>query len=214
MQTFGGVGSGSGMPSEVSFFYMGMIYLFPASFMVMTLGNLIIGEEGQAIWRIYASPISPKNLVKSKYFFTILFGLIILIATGILGTIIYQPSVTMIIVAFLEAFFLIIALAAISVNIGFRGADFTEVPRPRMVRQYWALINLVVCFLVAIGILAPLVPSVLSTIVGDIIPGFSFPSLNPFVATAISGVISFVIASIFYKITLDSAKDFLRKAEV
>ena len=90
------------MPSEVSLFYVGMIYLFPAALMVMTLGNLIIGEEGQAIWRIYASPISAKNLVKSKYFFTVLFGLIILAATGTLGSIIYMPSLTLIIVAFLE----------------------------------------------------------------------------------------------------------------
>ncbi len=212
MQSFGG--TGGSMPSEVSVFYMGMIYLFPASLMVMTLGNLIIGEEGQAIWRIYASPISPKNLVKSKYFFTVLFGLIILAATGTLGTIIYQPTITMIIVAFLEAFFLIIALASISVNIGFRGADFTEIPRPRMVRQYWALINLVVCFLVGLAIIAPLVPTVLTSVVGGIMPGISLPSLDPFVATAISGVIAVVITVLFYKFTLDSAKDFLRKAEV
>jgi hypothetical protein len=208
------IGMGSDMPSEATLIYLGMIYLFPASLMVMTLGNLIIGEEGQAIWRIYASPISAKNLVKSKYFFTVCFGLIILIVTGILGTVIYQPSTTKIIVAFLEAVFLILALGAISVNIGFRGADFTEVPRPRMVRQYWALINMAVCAIVGFVILVPLVPTVLSSMVGDILPGFAFPSLNPFVATAISGVIAIVIAAVFYKITLGSAKDFLRKAEV
>ncbi|XHH09455.1 MAG: hypothetical protein ACFCUE_02175 [Candidatus Bathyarchaeia archaeon] len=210
MQSFGG--TSAGVPSEVSLFYVGMIYLFPASLMVMTLGNLIIGEEGQSIWRIYASPISAKNLVKSKYFFTILFGLIILAATGTLGTIIYMPSSTLIIVAFLEAFFLIIALGAISVNIGFRGADFTEIPRPHMVRQYWALINLAVCFLVGLAILSPLAPNVLSSVIGGF--GFTFPSLDPFVSTAISGIIAIVIAVLFYKFTLDSAKDFLRKAEV
>jgi ElaB/YqjD/DUF883 family membrane-anchored ribosome-binding protein len=210
MNSFGA--ASSNVPSEVSLLYVGMIYLFPAALMVMTLGNLIIGEEGQAVWRIYASPISAKNLVKSKYFFTVLFGLIILAATGALGTIIYMPSLTLIVIAFLEAFFLIIALGAISVNIGFRGADFTEIPRPRMVRQYWALINLAVCFLVGLAILAPLVPSVLSSITAGF--GLTLPTLNPFVAVAISGVIAVVIAVLFYKFTLDSAKEFLRKAEV
>jgi uncharacterized membrane protein len=83
-----------------------------------------------------------------------------------------------------------------------------------MVRQYWALINMAVCAIVGFVILVPLVPTVLSSMVGDILPGFAFPSLNPFVATAISGVIAIVIAAVFYKITLGSAKDFLRKAEV
>ena len=206
--------TGSGMPSEVNFFYLGMTFLFPSALMVMTLGSMLIGEEGQAIWRIYASPISAKNLVKSKYFFLILFGIITLLATGIIGTIIYQPSPTKTVIAFLEAFFLIISLGALSLNIGFRGADFTEIPRPRMVRQYWALINMAAGALVALAIIAPLVPNVLAYIIGDVLSGFIIPSLPPYVATAISGIIAVVIAAVFYKVTLDSAKDFLRKAEV
>jgi hypothetical protein len=182
--------------------------------MVMSLGNLIIGEEGHAIWRIYASPISAKNLVKSKYFLIMLFGFIILAATGTVGTIIYHPSTTTVIVAFAEAIFLIFALGAISLNIGFRGADFTEIPRPRMVRQSWALISLAVCTLAGLGILAPIAPTVISSFISTVMPGFQIPSLDITVATVLSGVIATVIATVFYKITLDSAKDFLRKAEV
>ena len=213
MQSIGVTGNG-GVPSEVSLFYLGMTFLFPSAFMVMSFGNLIIGEEGQAIWRIYASPISAKNLVKSKYFFITLFGFIILAITGTLGTIIYHPSTTTVIVAFAEAIFLIFALGAISLNIGFRGADFTEIPRPRMVRQSWALISLAVCFLAGLGILAPIAPSVISSFIAGIMPGFQIPSLDITVATILSGIIATVIAAIFYKITLDSAKEFLKKAEV
>jgi hypothetical protein len=212
MQSIGA--TGSAMPSEISTFYLGMTYLFPGAFMVMSLGNLIIGEEGQAIWRIYASPISAKNLVKSKYFFIILFGIIILLVTGTLGTLIYHPSIRTTIVAFCEAVFLILALGAISLNIGFRGADFTEIPRPRMVRQSWALISLAACALAGLGIIAPLAPSVISSFVSSIMPGFQLPSLDLYVATIISGIIAIIIAVIFYRVTLDSAKDFLKKAEV
>jgi hypothetical protein len=213
MQSLNMTGNSS-IPSQVSFFYLAMTYLFPAALMVMTLGSLLIGEEGQAIWRIYASPISAKNLVKSKYFFLVLFGVAILLATGTIGSIIYHPSVTMMVVAFLEAFFLIIALGAISLNIGFRGADFTEIPRPRMVRQYWALINMGVCALVGLVILAPLVPNAFAIILDGVSIGFNIPSLPPYIATTISGVIAAIFAVVFYKITLDSAKAFLRKAEV
>ncbi len=206
--------TGEGVPTEISIFYLGMTFLFPSAFMVMSLGNLIIGEEGQAIWRIYASPISAKNLVKSKYFFITLFGFIILAITGTLGTIIYHPSITTVIVAFAEAIFLIFALGAISLNIGFKGADFTEIPRPRMVRQSWALISLAACFFAGLGIIAPIAPSVISSFIAGIMPGFQIPSLDITVATILSGIIATVIAAIFYKITLDSAKEFLKKAEV
>jgi hypothetical protein len=213
MQSIGITGNG-GVPSEISLFYLGMTFLFPSAFMVMSLGNLIIGEEGQAIWRIYASPVSAKNLVKSKYFFITLFGFIILAITGTLGSVIYQPSITTIIVAFAEAIFLIFALGAISLNIGFKGADFTEIPRPRMVRQSWALISLAACAIAGLGILAPIAPSVISSFIAGVMPGFQIPSLDITVATILSGIIATVIAVIFYKITLDSAKEFLRKAEV
>ena len=49
----------------------------------LLLGQVLIGEEGQVMWRIYASPISAKNLVKSKFFLTIIFSVIILLITGV-----------------------------------------------------------------------------------------------------------------------------------
>lgn len=213
MQSLGMAGGGQ-IPSEATLFYMGMIYLFPPAFMVMSLANLIIGEEGQSIWRIYASPISAKNLVKSKFFFAVLFGVIILLITGTIGTIIYQPSLKAIIVAYLEAFFITLALGSISLNIGFKGADFTEVPRPRMVRQSWALINLAACAIAALAVIAPLIPTVLSTFLASIMPGFQIPSIDAYYAVILSGIIAVAISAIFYRITLDTATDFLRKAEI
>ncbi|MDR2700130.1 MAG: hypothetical protein LBC12_04900 [Nitrososphaerota archaeon] len=213
MQSFGA--TNAELPFFENLFFFGMIFIIPASFMVYMLGSFIIGEEGQAIWRIYASPISAKNLVKSKYFFTVLFGLIILAITGTIGTIVYKPAPTTIVIAFLEGLFLIVALGAISVNIGFRGADFVETPKPRMIRQSWMLISLVSCFLTALVILAPLVLYIVLPIISLLlgIPEASL-SLNPLIATAISGIIATVIAILFYKFTLNTAKDFLRKAEV
>ena len=199
-------------PEELLIFFA-MIFFFPASFMAYMLGSLIIGEEGQAIWRIYASPISAKNLVKSKYFFTIIFCLIMLAITGIIGTIIYKPTLTMISIAILNGLFLTFALSAVSLNIGFRGADFIEVPKPRMIRQSWMLINTVACLLTALAIFAPIMLSVFSILLSEF-GIIGFPSVNPLIATAVSGIIASVITCLFYKFNLDTAKEFLQKAEV
>jgi hypothetical protein len=189
---------------------VGMAYLFPASFMVFFIGSFMIGQEGPAIWRIYASPISAKGLVKSKYCFAIFFGLIMLAITAVVGMILYNVSTTMMIVGVLEALFLLIAVSAVSLYFGFIGADFTEVPRPRMMRQSWMLLCMVVCAVIGLVIIAPLIPTVISAM-----GIFDFNlSLNTYVAVAISGIIASIIAVVFHKLTLTYAKDFLRKAEI
>jgi hypothetical protein len=206
--------SNSGAPPEISLMFMAMIFLVPASIMAMSIGNMLIGEEGQAIWRIYASPISPKNLVKSKLFFLTILSILILIVTGIMGTAIYQPSLRVIISAFLEGLFLVLALGPISLSIGFKGADFTVSRRARMIRQEWAFISLAVCFVAGLAVLAPLAPYALGYVLSGFISIGTVTDLNLAISILISGVIACVIAAVFYKININSAKELIRKAEV
>jgi hypothetical protein len=107
----------------------------------MTLGTYMIGEEGQAVWRIKASPISAKNLVKSKFATIIVFSLLILLITGLLGAVLLQLTLNMVLVGFLEGIFLTFTFGSVSLYLGFKGADFTETPRPKIIRQSWAMIN-------------------------------------------------------------------------
>jgi hypothetical protein len=203
----------NGAPAEVDFIFEAMIFLFPPSIMAMIVGNILVGEEGQAVWRIYASPVSAKNLVKSKLFFLMFFSLIILVIGIIVGAIIFQPSLKLLTVAAVEAVFLIPAVGTISLAIGFKGADFTETRRKRMIRQEWSLISLIVCTLAGGGVLAPLAPYIISMFAPSFL-GISASILNLAISIIISGIISIVITAIFYRINLNSAADLLRKAEM
>jgi hypothetical protein len=208
------LGQSEAMPASLSTIYRVMTFLFPASIMTMSLGNFMIGEEGQSVWRIYASPISAKNLVKSKYLFIVFFSLIVLVVTGILGFVIYQPSLRYTIVACLEAAFLVFALGAISLSNGISGADFTETPRPRMIRVAWSFINLGACLTAGVAILAPFFPYALSSMSGIAPALLGGAFLDPFLALGISAVIAIVLAAIFYRIALKNAGELLRKAEI
>ncbi len=203
------------VPSQIAVFFVALTFLFPASIMAMSLGTLIIGEEGQAFWRIYSAPISAENLVKSKYFFVLLFSFIILAITGIFGFVTYHPSLRVTIVAIFEAVFLVFVLGAISLVNGIGGADFTEVPRARMVRQTVSLLNLIACLIAGIVILAPFLPYVLSSITSTFIPGLAGGALlDPYQAVVISAVIAAILAAVFYRVALKNAKELLRKAEI
>lgn len=185
-------------------------FLFPAFILAMSLGNFMVGEEGQSVWRIYASPLSAKNLVKSKYFFIILFSLLVLTITGVVGALLYQPSLRATIIAFLEPIFLIFSIGAISLSNGIKGADFTETPRPRMIRSKWAILNLLTCSLVLLAVLTPFVPYAISMVMPSMFNAF----LDPYLATALSGVIAAVITAVFYRVSLNNAEELLSKAEV
>lgn len=184
--------------------------IVPTSIMVIIMGGLMIGEEGQAVWRIYASPISPKSLVKAKYFFILIFSLLVMTITGMVGFVLYNPSPEILGVMVVESIFMAFALGALSLSNGIRGAEFTEAPRPRMIRTKWGLINMLACFSAGIVIMAPFLPYVISFLVPELIS----PFIGLFQATAISAVITAVLSVLFYRLTIKTATEFLMKAEV
>jgi hypothetical protein len=203
------------VPVQVFVYLAAVTFLLPASVMAMSLGSFMIGEEGQAVWRIYASPISAKTLVKSKYFFIIFFSVIVLAITGVFGFIVYHPSLRATIVAYCEAVFLIFALGAISLSNGIRGADFTETPRARMIHLSRSMINLGTCLLAGIAILAPFFPYALSSMLSEITPGLTVEVLlDPLLAVVVSAIIAIIFTVIFYRIALKNASELLAKAEI
>jgi hypothetical protein len=212
-QTFG---SASAPPEfQVSAYLTAYVFLFPAAIMAMTLGNFMVGEEGQAVWRIYSSPISARSLVKSKYVFIVLFSLIVLAITGTIGSIIYHPTLRAAIIASLVGVFIVFALGAISLSNGIRGADFTETPRARMIRQRIVYLNLAACTLGGMAILAPFFPYAATSILSAFVPNlFGGIFIDPFLALAVSAVITAVIAVIFYRIAINNARELLMKAEI
>jgi hypothetical protein len=200
----------SSTPSQFPSFMFVFTSLFPAALMAMSLGNFMTGEEGQNIWRLYSSPISAKNFVKSKYAFIVFFALLVLPITGVIGFLIYQPSLQIALTMAIESVFLVFTLGALSVANGIKGADFSEAPRPRMIRTEWAFINMLTCLAAGVAVLAPLVPYVLSTFVGIQLGLFT----ELYQAAIISGAIAVALTVIFYLMAVGNAKNLLSKAEV
>jgi hypothetical protein len=198
--------TGGGIPGQITLLWVGLTFLLPGSVMAMSLGSLIIGEEGQAVWRIYAAPFSAKSLVKSKYFFIVLFAFVVLAITGIFGALLYRMSFQAVVVATFEAIFLMFAISAVSLSNGIKGADFNELPRPRMIRVGWSFINLFACLLSGVAILAPLLPYVLS----GLIPGIG--PLDPLISLVVSGVVAAVVTLVFYRLCIGNAEELLSKA--
>ena len=198
------------VPPEASQFLFALVFLMPACVMAISIGSFMIGEEGQAVWRIFSSPISAKSLVKSKYSFTVFFSVLILTITGTFGYLAFHPSLKALFIASSESLFLVFTLGSISLSNGIRGADFTEVPRPRMIRFTSSLLNLILCFLAVIAVMSPLLPYALSLF----IPGLGGPFIDPYLAVTVSAIIAATLTLVFYRLALNNARELLRKAEI
>jgi hypothetical protein len=195
-------------PFAISWFWMAYTALLPTTVMAMSLGSFMTGEEGQSVWRIYMSPISPSNYVKSKYAFLMFFSLIILPITTTVGFFVFPSSPRTTLVLVLESVFLAFAVGALSLGNGIKGADFIEIPRPRMIRWEWSLISFATCAAASLVILLPLLPYLISKFIGGA------PFIGLYEGTAISGVLAVVLTVLFYKIAIGNAKELLEKAEV
>jgi hypothetical protein len=203
----GGPASEASIPST---FWFAFTSILPVSLMAMSLGNFLTGEEGQNIWQIYAAPISAKNFARSKYAFLLFFALIVLPITGTIGYVIYRPTFTTVVTMVTESVFIALAAGALSLANGIKGADFSEIPRPRMIRSSWSIINLATCFAVAFAVLLPLLPNIISSFVGIQIGTF----LELYQAVIISGVIAAVLTALFYSMAVANARELLAKAEI
>jgi hypothetical protein len=205
-----GISGPSSPTSQADPIFSAIIFLLPGTFTAVLLGEILIGEEGQAVWRIYASPISPKSLVRSKYVFLTIFSTVMLLISGSIGTVFYHPPIQQIIAAFVEGFLIVLAAGSVALTVGFKGPDFSQSRRARMVRQEWSLIGLVVCAIVAGAVIAPLVFAVgLAFLTGGAIG-----TLNLAIGVAISAAISLGITIMFYRINSGIAADFLKKAQI
>ena len=203
--------TGQPLPPEAVPFIFALVFIMPSASMAIFMGNLMIGEEGGAMWRIYSAPISARSLVKSKYFFIVFFSVLVTAITGIVGAVVLHPTLRTGLVALVESLLMVFALGALSLANGIKGADFTELPRPRMIRTIWGIINLIVCFLAALAILAPIVAYAFTRL----LPFVSIkPLIDLYPAVGISAVVAVIIAFFAYRMALKNARELLTKAEM
>ena len=186
--------------------------------MAIMLGTMMIGMEGRSVWYFYASPISARSLVRAKYAFTALFSLAVMLVCSIIAGVLFTPSAGIAVLSVAEAFFLVFALSVVSLSFGIKGPDFSEHLRRRMIRTKWALINGLVCTLLALTIVSPIIPYALSLAfetIGSSV-GISLPISEAYLYIALpaSGIIACIIAYMFYRIALRNAEGLLTEAEV
>jgi len=205
---------GTALPPSMSTFLFIYMALLPGGFVAFSLGNIIVGSEGSGIWLVHSMPISAKSFVRAKYAFITLFGLVTIFVCSVAAYLILAPSIRALLIAALESTFLAFALGMVSLVCGMKGADFQELPRLKMVKPLWGLLNMLICAIVGLLILGPMIPYGFQRIFqAFFVTSSMLPSYYPYIALPISGIIAFVTTYVAYKLALNSAEELLQSIE-
>jgi hypothetical protein len=156
------------MPDAPGLLVIIPLYLLPIAIFVGLLSMTSIGQEGYAVWNLYAAPIKPSRLLMAKMLFAILLG--ILFGVGMLAVLSFLLR------SLATYFWLVLALgvavvfeeSAIGMCFGTRFPDFREMIRSRYVSVWGSLMGMLVGIVSAMLTAAPIIISVM--VYGTILP--------------------------------------------
>ncbi len=202
-------------PVGISYFLFATITLFPGIWIAPFVGGMLTGLEGSSVWYLFSSPISAKSIAKSKIFFVSFFGLFVTLVCSIIGGVVFRPSVLFMIVTLLEAVFLIFSLSAISVAIGIKAADFRGFfPFSRVIKPKWGLLNFILCALIALAIVAPIIPYVLGVFAVSFLPAMPLlPEYYVYAGLFLSGIIAVAVTYVFRGVAVGNAEQLLTEGD-
>ena len=149
------------MPDTPGLLVIIPLYLIPIAIFVGLLSMTSIGQEGYAVWNLYAAPVKPSGLLRAKMVFAILLGM--LFGVGMLAVLSFLLR------SVATYFWLVLALgvavvfeeSAIGMCFGAKFPDFREMIRSRYVGVWGSLTGMLVAIVSAMLTAAPIIISIM-----------------------------------------------------
>jgi hypothetical protein len=208
----GSIGAMDFTGSAGTFYYL-YLSLMPAPVMATMLGISVVGAEGERLWLLNASPMSVKSFVRAKFLFPAMLCTAIAVACCVAGYLIFGPTLRMAVTGVIEALLLAYTIGMAALSCGIAGADFRELPRPRMIRTEWSLAGMFLCVIVGFFVLLPILAYGGIAIFGSLLPMIGTNGAYLYVAWLLSGVIALAISYLFYRASIGYARKMLDAAE-
>jgi hypothetical protein len=157
MYPFGGSSDGFGIAETIP------LYVIPIAIFCEVLSMTSIGQEGSAIWNLYAAPLDARKLVRAKMYLTLILGS--LFTCGLLLAITFLSNGGMAEIASLLLLGIIVVIeeSALGVYVAGRFPDFRETVRSRYVSISGSLLGPFFGLVVALLTASPL-------LIADLLP--------------------------------------------
>jgi hypothetical protein len=131
------------------------IYIFPLIIFSQLLAMTSIGQEGRAIWNLYAAPVKAESVLQAKFLLAIILGSAFCVAMILVLGAVFGLAANLPLLLFV-GIGIVLEQAAIGMVFAGRFPDFRETVRSRYVSVWGSLIGMAGGFLVGFVTLAPL----------------------------------------------------------
>jgi len=132
------------------------LYLAPIAMFCWLLSMTSIGQEGSAIWNLYAAPLDAGKLVNAKIYLTTMLGSFLACGLLLAVALLLKPGVTEILSLLLLGLGFVVEFSALGLYVAGRFPDFRETIRSPYVSLSGSLLGMILGLIVGVGTVLPL----------------------------------------------------------
>jgi hypothetical protein len=134
---------GESAPQTLGFFFIASFYILPVAIFVGALSMTSIGQEGYAVWNIYAAPIKPSQILRAKILFAAALGLAFGVALLTVFAFLMNTVATYYGIMLMIGVLVVLEVSALGVYFAARFPDFRETVRSRYVGVWGSLLGII-----------------------------------------------------------------------
>ena len=154
------LGTGS-TPESPGFIFIAVLYTLPVAIFVGALSMTSLGQEGYAIWNIYAAPIKPSQILRAKVLFAASLGLAFGIALLTIFAFLMNTVAAYYGVMLLIGVLVVLESSTLGVYYAARFPDFREIVRSRYVGVWGSMLGIATAFGASLLTIAPAAASII-----------------------------------------------------
>jgi len=154
------LGNGS-TPQTQGFIAIAALYTLPVAIFVGTLSMTSLGQEGYAIWNIYAAPITPSQILRAKVLFVATLGLAFGFALLTIFALLMSTVAAYYGIMLLIGVLVVLESSTLGLFYAARFPDFREMVRSRYVGVWGSMLGIATAFGASLLTLAPAAASVI-----------------------------------------------------
>ena len=151
-----------------NFMFIAFLFIMPVAIFVGALSMTSIGQEGYAVWNLYAAPITPTQLLRAKLLFAAILGVPFAITLLSIFAVLLNTIETYYGILLPASVLVVLEVSALGVYFAALFPDFREMVRSRYVSVWGSLLGIGMAMCVSLLTVAPLALSIF--LYGSIIP--------------------------------------------
>jgi hypothetical protein len=147
---------GESVPKTQAFFFIATFYILPVAIFVGALSMTSIGQEGYAVWNIYAAPIEPGHILQAKILFGAALGLPFAVGLLTVFAFLMNTVATYYAIMLMIGVLVVLEVSALGVYFAARFPDFREMVRSRYVGVWGSLLGIISAIIVSMLTAVPI----------------------------------------------------------